>query len=83
MKAVRFIAMLLVIVGAINWGLFGLFQYDFIADIFGGPDSALARISYTLIGICGIYGISFLCNKHLCCGGCCKSGHHNDKNQQG
>lgn len=77
MKAVRFIAMLLVIIGAINWGLFGLFQYDFVADIFGGPDTALARLVYVLVGISGIYGISFLCNKHLCCGGCCKSDDHN------
>lgn len=81
MKAVRFIAMLLIIIGALNWGLFGLFQYDFVADIFGGPDSALSRIVYTLVGIAGIYGISFLCNKHLCCGSCCKSDHDHGNHQ--
>jgi len=81
MKAVRFIAMLLIIIGALNWGLFGLFQYDFVADIFGGPDSALSRIVYTLVGIAGIYGISFLCNKHLCRGSCCKSDHDHGNHQ--
>ena len=79
MKAVRFIVMLLLIIGALNWGLFGLFQYDFVADIFGGPDSALSRIVYTIVGIAGIYGISFLFNKHLCCGTCCKSDHDHNK----
>lgn len=81
MKVIRFIAILLVVIGALNWGLYGLFQYDFIADIFGGPDSALARITYVIVGIAGIFGISFIFNKHLYCCGCCKSDHNHD--QQG
>lgn len=76
MKAVRFIVMLLIVIGAINWGLFGLFHYDVIADIFNGADSALARVVYVIIGLCGIYGISFLFNKCLCCGCHCKKDSH-------
>ena len=78
MKAVRFIALLLIIIGAINWGLFGLFQYDLVADIFGGPATALSRIVYVLVGIAGVYAISFFCGKGSCCGKC---HHDHDKNQ--
>jgi uncharacterized protein len=61
MRLVRFIALLLVIIGAINWGLWGFFQYDLIADIFGGPSTAIARLVYALIGLSGLYSISFFC----------------------
>ena len=54
MKTLNAIALVLVIVGAINWGLVGLFQFDLVAAIFGGQDSAGARIIYTLVGIAGL-----------------------------
>lgn len=59
MKFIRFIVLLLVIVGALNWGLWGFFQYDVIQDIIGSDTSALARIIYSIIGLAGVWGISF------------------------
>jgi uncharacterized membrane protein YuzA (DUF378 family) len=57
MKYVNIATLLLVIVGAVNWGLMGLFQFDLVATLFGGPGAALSRIVYTLVGISGIYQI--------------------------
>jgi uncharacterized membrane protein YuzA (DUF378 family) len=55
MKALNVLTLILVIVGAVNWGLLGLFQFDLVAALFGGQDSALARLVYILVGIAGIY----------------------------
>ena len=55
MKAINLITLLLVIVGALNWGLMGLFQVDLVATIFGGPQAALSRIVYILVGLSGFY----------------------------
>jgi len=46
------------IIGAINWGLIGLFRFDLVALIFGDM-SWLSRVVYTLVGVCGLYLISF------------------------
>ncbi|MBQ3133183.1 MAG: DUF378 domain-containing protein [Clostridia bacterium] len=54
------IALLLVIVGAVNWGLIGLFQFDLVAWIFGGQDALFSRIIYTIVGICGLWCCSLL-----------------------
>lgn len=54
MKAVQLIALLLVIVGAVNWGLVGIAQFDLVAALFGGVDSPLSRVVYTLVGISGV-----------------------------
>lgn len=54
------IALILVIIGAINWGLIGLFQFDLVATLFGGQDSLVSRIVYTLVGLAGIYSLKFL-----------------------
>jgi uncharacterized membrane protein YuzA (DUF378 family) len=54
------LAILLMIIGSLNWGLIGLFQFDFVASIFGGTSSMVSRIIYTLVGIAGIYSISLL-----------------------
>ncbi|HLU23650.1 MAG TPA: DUF378 domain-containing protein [Bacillaceae bacterium] len=62
MKTLRRIALALVIIGAINWGLIGLFQWDLVGSIFGGTDSGLARIIYTLVGISGIICLGLLFN---------------------
>ena len=55
MKAVNILTLLLVIVGALNWGLVGLFQFDLVAALFGGQQAALSRIVYALVGLAGIY----------------------------
>ena len=48
----------LVILGAINWGLVGFFQYDLIAGIFGGMSGAFSRLIYVLVGAAGLYCLS-------------------------
>lgn len=58
MKFLDALALLLVIIGAINWGLIGFFQFDLVAALFGDM-SALSRIVYGLVGIAGLYAISF------------------------
>lgn len=55
MKAVDTIAKTLLIVGGLNWGLVGLFQYDLVAGIFGGQDAALSRVVYTVVGLSAAY----------------------------
>lgn len=56
-------ALALVIVGALNWLLVGLFNYDLIAGILGGQTSFLSRSVYTLVGLAGIWSLSFLFRK--------------------
>ncbi len=49
------VAIILVIIGALNWGLVGLFQYDLVASLFSGSESIVSRIVYTLVGLAGIW----------------------------
>ena len=51
-------ALVLTIIGALNWALVGIFQFDLVAWIFGNL-SWISRIIYALVGICGLYLISF------------------------
>lgn len=55
MKALNLITLFLIIVGGINWGLVGLFQFDLVASLFGGQDAALSRIVYTLVGLSALW----------------------------
>lgn len=59
MKFLSSIALLLVIVGALNWGSIGFFKFDFISYLFGQL-TLTSRIIFSLVGICGIYSIKFL-----------------------
>ena len=54
------IALILVIIGALNWGGIGIFQFDTVAWIFGGAGALGARIIYTLVAIAGVWCISLL-----------------------
>ena len=54
------LALLLVIIGALNWGLIGLFQLDAVAWLFGGQAALGSRIVYTLVAVAGIWCISML-----------------------
>ena len=54
------LSLILLIIGALNWGLIGIFQFDVVAAIFGGMSTVVARIIYTLVGLAGIWGISLL-----------------------
>lgn len=62
MKIIDKIALLLVIIGAINWLLIGLFSFNLVEAIFGGF-SILSRIIYTLVGISGLWSIKLLLKK--------------------
>ncbi|WP_206811481.1 DUF378 domain-containing protein [Paradesulfitobacterium ferrireducens] len=59
-------ALILVVIGAINWLLVGVFQWDLVTAVFGGDtfraSSGLSRLIYTLVGIAGLYSITFLFN---------------------
>lgn len=59
MISMNVIALLLVIVGAINWGCIGLFGIDIVASLFGGQMSVVSRIIFTLVGLAGLWSISF------------------------
>ncbi|WP_316357364.1 DUF378 domain-containing protein [Candidatus Neptunichlamydia sp. REUL1] len=73
MKVINFIALILILVGAINWGLWGFFQFDLIAWLFGGDASWLSRLAYAIVGLAGLWGLSFLGKcKTLCCSSCKK-----------
>lgn len=54
------LALILVIIGALNWGAVGIFQFDMVAWIFGGQTAILARIIYTLVALAGIWSVSLL-----------------------
>ncbi|RGB66788.1 MULTISPECIES: DUF378 domain-containing protein [Oscillospiraceae] len=54
------IALILVIIGALNWGAIGIFQFDLVAWMFGGQAAVLSRIIYTLVALAGIWVISLL-----------------------
>ncbi|MCI8611459.1 MAG: DUF378 domain-containing protein [Clostridiales bacterium] len=54
------IALILVIIGALNWGSIGLFQFDIVAWICGGPAAVVSRIVYTLVALGGLWCISLL-----------------------
>lgn len=58
MKVIDIIALILVIIGAVNWGLIGLFGLDLVATIFGSM-SIVSRIIYILVGISGLWTIRF------------------------
>lgn len=58
MKVIDYIALILVLVGAINWGLVGFFSFDLVRVIFGDM-TLVSRIIYALIGISGLYALSF------------------------
>ena len=56
-------ALLLTIIGAINWGLIGLAKFDLVAWLFGGQTAALSRIIYGLVGLAGLWCITLLFRK--------------------
>ncbi|MCH5252136.1 MAG: DUF378 domain-containing protein [Lachnospiraceae bacterium] len=58
MKGLDYTVLILVIIGAINWGLVGFFGLDLVAFIFGSM-SIISRIVYAVIGVCGLYAISY------------------------
>ena len=59
-NAIDYIAHILVIIGAINWGLIGFANYDLVGALFGGMSSLVSRGIFALVGLDGLYVISFL-----------------------
>lgn len=57
------IALILSIIGSINWGLVGIFQFDLVAWLFGGQSALFSRIIYTLVGLAGLWCITLLFRK--------------------
>lgn len=54
------LALVIVIIGALNWLLVGLFEFDLVASIFGGPRAFLSKAIYTVVGLAGLYSVSLL-----------------------
>jgi uncharacterized membrane protein YuzA (DUF378 family) len=52
--------LILMIIGGINWGLVGFFNYNLVSSIFGNSLAIIARIIYAVVGLASLYGISFL-----------------------
>ena len=57
------LSLILIVIGALNWGLVGIFQFDLVAAIFGGMSGVVSRIIYTLVGLAGLWGITMLFRK--------------------
>ncbi|GHU72887.1 MAG: DUF378 domain-containing protein [Oscillospiraceae bacterium] len=57
-------SLLLVILGAINWGLIAIFQFDLIGYVFGGQGAVISRVIYGLIALAGLWCISLLFRDH-------------------
>lgn len=62
MQTLQKFALVLTIIGALNWGLVGLFEFDLVASLFGGTDEIVSRVIYTVIGLAGIINIGLLFN---------------------
>lgn len=54
------LALILSIIGSLNWGLVGIFKFDLVAWLFGGQASVVSRIIYTVVGLAGLWCISLL-----------------------
>jgi uncharacterized membrane protein YuzA (DUF378 family) len=53
-RTIEWVALVLVVVGAVNWGLVGLAQFDLVAALFGGQAAPLSRVVYSLVGLAGV-----------------------------
>ena len=63
-RSLDWTALTLVIIGAINWGLIGLFKFDLVATIFGGMEGVISRLIYCLIALAGLYCLSMFGRSH-------------------
>jgi len=57
MKTLQRIALVLTIIGALNWGLIGFFEFNLVTSLFGDTNSVISRIIYSIIAICGVINI--------------------------
>ncbi len=70
MKCLNTVALLLVIIGGLNWGLVGFARIDLVALVFGGETVPAARVVYGLVGLATLYSLTFL-KGYFCCGKAC------------
>ena len=63
------IALILSIIGSLNWGLVSLFKFDLVAWLFGGQSTVMSRIIYGLVGLAGLWCITFLFRRNAVTGG--------------
>lgn len=54
------LALILSIIGSLNWGLVGIFRFDLVAWLFGGQTATFSRIIYTIVGLAGLWCVTFL-----------------------
>lgn len=75
-KLLSGVALILIIIGALNWGLWGFFQFDFVAWLCGGNTMGWARVIYAVIGLAGVWSLRFLCKcRAMCHAACCCHDH--------
>lgn len=60
MRGLQIVCLILTIIGAINWGFVGLFDFDLVASIFGGADTTMSTVIYCLVGLAGIINLGLL-----------------------
>lgn len=60
MKALDNVALILLVIGGLNWLLVGLFEFDLVATLFGGQDAIISKIVYILVGLSALYCLKFL-----------------------
>lgn len=60
MRGLQIVCLILTVVGAINWGFVGLFDFDLVASMFGGANTTMSTVIYVLIGIAGIINLGLL-----------------------
>jgi len=75
MKGLNVLSLILILVGALNWGLWGFFQFDLVAWIANGNTTWLARFVYSVVGLAGVWGLGFLGKCKALCG--CSHDHKN------
>ena len=63
MKAINVLTLVLIIVGGVNWGLWGAAEFDLVATIFGGSTAMIAKIVYILVGVSAVVQLGLLCGK--------------------
>lgn len=60
MRGLNIICLILTIIGAVNWGFVGLFNFDLVASIFGGAKTTMSTVIYCLIGLAGLVNLGLL-----------------------
>lgn len=77
MRTLTILALVLIVIGAVNWGLIGFFGFNLVAAIFGASPAGLAvqRIVYALVGLAGVYGIWVLARLSSATDDVCVPGH--------